>query len=61
MVGLEIGMFGAIVLLVLALVALSFLLHFIPLPLWIAAWASGAYVGSSRSSACACAAYRPPR
>ena len=35
-------MFGAIVLLVLALVALSFLCF--PLPLWIAAWASGAYV-----------------
>ena len=45
MVLFEIGMFGAIVLLVLALVALSFLLYFIPLPLWIAAWASGAYVG----------------
>jgi uncharacterized protein YqfA (UPF0365 family) len=45
MIGLEVGMFGAIGLLVLALVALSFVLYFIPLPLWIAAWASGAYVG----------------
>jgi uncharacterized protein YqfA (UPF0365 family) len=45
MIGLETGVFGVVVLLVLVLIALSFLLYFIPLPLWIAAWASGAYVG----------------
>src|SRR5512134_48738 len=45
MIGLEVGAVGAVVLLVLAVIALSFLLYFIPLPLWIAAWASGAYVG----------------
>lgn len=45
MIGLEIGLVGAGVLLVLALIVLGFLLYFIPVPLWIAAWASGAYVG----------------
>jgi uncharacterized protein YqfA (UPF0365 family) len=45
MIGLEMGAFGAIALLVLVLVALSILLYLIPIPLWIAAWASGAYVG----------------
>jgi uncharacterized protein YqfA (UPF0365 family) len=45
MTGLETGAVGAVALLVLVLVALSFLLYLIPLPLWIAAWASGAYVG----------------
>jgi uncharacterized protein YqfA (UPF0365 family) len=45
MIGLEVGAFGAVVLVVLVLVALGFLLYFIPVPLWVAAWASGAYVG----------------
>jgi uncharacterized protein YqfA (UPF0365 family) len=45
MIGLEMGAFGAIALLVLVLIALGGLLYLIPLPLWIAAWASGAYVG----------------
>ena len=45
MVGLEMGAFGALGLLVLVLAVLGFLLYMIPIPLWIAAWASGAYVG----------------
>jgi uncharacterized protein YqfA (UPF0365 family) len=45
MFGLEVGALGAVVLLVLVLIALGFLLYFIPVPLWVAAWASGAYVG----------------
>jgi len=45
MIGLEMGAFGAVGLLVLVLAALGFLLYLIPIPLWIAAWASGAYVG----------------
>src|SRR6266545_4872886 len=45
MIGLEMGVVGAVALLVLALLALSLLLYLIPLPLWVAAWASGAYVG----------------
>ena len=45
MIGLETGVFGTVALLVLVLVVLSVLLYLIPFPLWIAAWASGAYVG----------------
>ncbi len=45
MIGLEMGAFGAVALLVLVLIVLGFLLYLIPIPLWIAAWASGAYVG----------------
>ena len=37
MIGLEVGVVGAVVLLVLVLIVLGFLLYFIPLPLWIAA------------------------
>jgi uncharacterized protein YqfA (UPF0365 family) len=37
--------FGAITLLLLALLPLVLVLYFVPLPLWIAAWSSGAYVG----------------
>jgi len=36
---------GAIGLLIPALLALFFVLYFVPIPLWIAAWSSGAYVG----------------
>jgi uncharacterized protein YqfA (UPF0365 family) len=44
MTGLESGAFGAIGLLVAAVLALSFVLYFVPVPLWIAAWSSGAPV-----------------
>jgi uncharacterized protein YqfA (UPF0365 family) len=37
--------FGALGLLVVAIAVLLFVLYFVPLPLWIAAWSSGAYVG----------------
>ncbi|HSK10514.1 MAG TPA: flotillin-like FloA family protein, partial [Vicinamibacterales bacterium] len=45
MTGLESGALGAIALLVLAIFLIAFVLYFVPVPLWIAAWSSGAYVG----------------
>jgi len=36
---------GALGILVILIVGLVFLLYLVPIPLWIAAWASGAYVG----------------
>jgi len=39
------GLVGSIGLLVVVLAALALLLYLVPIPLWIAAWASGAYVG----------------
>jgi len=39
------GLVGSIGLLVVVLAALALLLYLVPVPLWIAAWASGAYVG----------------
>ena len=36
--------FGAIGLLMTAILAIVFVLYFVPVPLWIAAWSSGAYV-----------------
>ncbi|HET9474356.1 MAG TPA: flotillin-like protein FloA [Steroidobacteraceae bacterium] len=45
MFGLETGLVGGIVLLVAVLAGLFIILYLVPLPLWIAAWASGAYVG----------------
>jgi len=42
MLGFEIGLAGIILLVV---VGLALVLYLIPIPLWIAAWASGAYVG----------------
>src|SRR3990170_1400364 len=45
MVGIETGAFGAVVLVVLVVAALGVLLYLIPVRLWIAAFASGAYVG----------------
>ena len=44
MTGIEAGAFGAIGLLVAALVVAVFVLYVVPVPLWIAAWSSGAYV-----------------
>ncbi len=43
--GIDPGAFGAIGLLMTAVLALFFVLYFVPVPLWIAAWSSGAYVG----------------
>jgi uncharacterized protein YqfA (UPF0365 family) len=45
MFGIETGVFGGFTLLVLVLALLSFVLYLVPVRLWIAAWASGAYVG----------------
>jgi uncharacterized protein YqfA (UPF0365 family) len=45
MIGMEIGVLGVFVLLLLVVAALILLLYLVPIPLWIAAWASGAYVG----------------
>jgi uncharacterized protein YqfA (UPF0365 family) len=42
MFGIELGIIGIVA---IALVALFVGLYLIPIPLWIAAWASGAYVG----------------
>ncbi len=42
MIGVELGVVGIVVLVVVGLVLV---LYLIPIPLWIAAWASGAYVG----------------
>jgi uncharacterized protein YqfA (UPF0365 family) len=43
--GMEIGVLGILVLLLVFVAALILLLYLVPIPLWIAAWASGAYVG----------------
>src|SRR3990172_261532 len=45
MPGMEIGVLGTVMLLAVVLVVLTFVLYLVPIPLWIAAWASGAYVG----------------
>jgi uncharacterized protein YqfA (UPF0365 family) len=42
MLGYEIGLAGVLILVVVALVIV---LYLIPIPLWVAAWAAGAYVG----------------
>ncbi|HEX5814111.1 MAG TPA: flotillin-like protein FloA [Methylomirabilota bacterium] len=42
MFGVEVGLVGIVI---LVIVALILVLYLIPIPLWIAAWASGAYVG----------------
>ena len=39
------GLTGGLGILILVLLALFLLLYLVPIPLWIAAWASGAYVG----------------
>ncbi|MCH7615621.1 MAG: flotillin-like protein FloA [Nitrospinae bacterium] len=43
--GAETQVFGSLALLLVVLAALAFLLFLVPIPLWIAAWASNAYVG----------------
>ncbi len=45
MSGLATGITGGLGLLIIAVVAIFLLLYLVPIPLWIAAWASGAYVG----------------
>ncbi len=45
MTGIETGLTGGFGLLILVLAGLVFILYLVPIPLWIAAWASGAYVG----------------
>ena len=45
MTGLETGALGAAAALILAVAVLFTVLYLVPIPLWIAAWASGAYVG----------------
>ena len=42
MFGFEVGILGIVV---IVLVVLGLILYLVPIPLWIAAWASGAYVG----------------
>jgi len=45
MSGIETGITGMAGVLIVAVVAIFILLYLVPIPLWIAAWASGAYVG----------------
>ena len=45
MAGLETGLLGAVAALILTIAVLAFVLYLVPIPLWVAAWASGAYVG----------------
>jgi uncharacterized protein YqfA (UPF0365 family) len=45
MTGLETGLTGGFGLLILLVAGLALVLYLVPVPLWIAAWASGAYVG----------------
>ena len=45
MAGLETGLLSAVAALILVIVVLGFVLYLVPIPLWVAAWASGAYVG----------------
>src|SRR3989337_3452306 len=45
MFGIETGIAGGFALILLLIVGLVFVLYLVPLPLWIAAWAAGAYVG----------------
>ena len=45
MSGIETGAFGALALLILVVAVLVIVLYLIPVRIWIAAFASGAYVG----------------
>jgi len=45
MSGIETGLTGAMGIIVMVVAGLVLLLYLVPIPLWIAAWASGAYVG----------------
>jgi uncharacterized protein YqfA (UPF0365 family) len=39
------GLLGSVTLLAVIVAAIALLLYLVPIPLWVAAWASGAYVG----------------
>jgi uncharacterized protein YqfA (UPF0365 family) len=43
--GIETGAVGVVAILILGIGVLAMILYLVPIPLWIAAWASGAYVG----------------
>jgi len=45
MSGIETGITGMFGILIVVVAAIFILLYLVPIPLWIAAWASGAYVG----------------
>ena len=45
MIGPETGIAGGFAVLLILLVGVVFVVYLVPIPLWIAAWASGAYVG----------------
>jgi uncharacterized protein YqfA (UPF0365 family) len=45
MTGISTGITGGLGLLIMGVIAIFLLLYLVPIPLWIAAWASGAYVG----------------
>jgi uncharacterized protein YqfA (UPF0365 family) len=45
MTGLETGITGGLGILIIVVIAIFLLLYLVPIPLWVAAWASGAYVG----------------
>ena len=45
MTGIETGAFGALTLLILVVAVLVIVLYLIPVRIWVAAFASGAYVG----------------
>ncbi len=45
MIGVETGLIGSLGLLIPLIAVIILVLYLVPLPLWIAAWASGAYVG----------------
>jgi uncharacterized protein YqfA (UPF0365 family) len=45
MSGIETGLTGAMGIIVMVVAGLVLVLYLVPIPLWIAAWASGAYVG----------------
>lgn len=45
MTGIDTGITGMFGILIVVVVAIFILLYLVPIPLWIAAWASGAYVG----------------
>jgi uncharacterized protein YqfA (UPF0365 family) len=45
MIGIDTGLIGSLGLLIPLIAVIILVLYLVPLPLWIAAWASGAYVG----------------
>lgn len=45
MIGIETSLIGSLGLLIPLIAVIILILYLVPLPLWIAAWASGAYVG----------------